>query len=73
MTIWHAVWRGGSGLSVPEPVIILVDEKAILEQQITFTLPPSEYRHKRDFKVTPGPSAEGPTARAKASAEESGD
>ena len=26
------------GLSVPEPVIILVDEKTILEQQITFTL-----------------------------------
>jgi hypothetical protein len=25
------------GLSVPEPVIILVDEKTILEQQITFT------------------------------------
>ena len=26
------------GLSVPEPVVILVDEKTILEQQITFTL-----------------------------------
>ena len=26
------------GLSVPEPVIILVDEETILEQQITFTL-----------------------------------
>ena len=26
------------GLSVPEPVIILVDEKTILDQQITFTL-----------------------------------
>ena len=26
------------GLSVPEPVIILLDEKTILEQQITFTL-----------------------------------
>jgi len=26
------------GLSVPEPVIILVDEKTILEQQISFTL-----------------------------------
>ena len=26
------------GLSIPEPVIILVDEKTILEQQITFTL-----------------------------------
>jgi hypothetical protein len=26
------------GLSVPEPVIILVDEKTIVEQQITFTL-----------------------------------
>ena len=26
------------GLSVPEPVIILVDEKTIQEQQITFTL-----------------------------------
>src|SRR5271167_3960426 len=26
------------GLSVPEPVVIIVDEKTILEQQITFTL-----------------------------------
>ena len=26
------------GLSVPEPVIILVNEETILEQQITFTL-----------------------------------
>ena len=26
------------GLSVPEPVIILLDEETILEQQITFTL-----------------------------------
>ena len=38
MTTWPARLARMIGLSVPEPVIILVDEETILEQQITFTL-----------------------------------
>ena len=39
------------GLSVPEPVIILVDEETILEQQITSTLAAGRLQRVRGFSL----------------------
>jgi len=41
------------GLSVPEPVIILVDEETILEQQVTFTLAGRQSPHVLGFSLVP--------------------